>query len=518
MSRNLNLLMSLYLKYRPQDFQSIVGQVHAKKTIQAAIEQGTLSHAYLFCGPRGTGKTSMARILAKRINCKRPKENEPCNACEICQAIQKGQLVDLIEIDAASNRGIDEIRELREKIGFSPTQAKAKVYIIDEVHMLTKEAFNALLKTLEEPPEHAYFILATTEAHKIPETIVSRCQQFSFKRINEADISTRLNEIATNEEVKVETKALNTIAKLSQGGLRDAIGLLEQMMANGAVTSAKVSENLGLIGESYLETFYQTLCQKNPEEGLNQIAKLKQEGKSLDQFLKAFTQHLQSKVHEAVKQNQETHEILNWIEHFLAAKKQMDLSPIPELPIEIAVLRINQSKNRDQKMKEGEAKKVTQEPQKKVIKTPEEDTTIRKKEQEIRSEKKGEKQAIDLKTEALNNEKIKLEFTQIQKDWKRVLEHVKTPFVRMSLSNGELSSYEKETLSIQFKSSAFRDRVDDAKGKQEVSQAIKTVFGTTINLSLELKELHVTPKTESEAKERGINTAKMAADVFGIEK
>ena len=229
--------MSLYLKYRPQNFSTLVGQEHAKKTIQSALKSQSLSHAYLFCGPRGTGKTSLARILAKGLNCTSPvAEIEPCNQCEICQSINAGKLVDLIEIDAASNRGIDEIRELREKIVFSPSQAKTKVYIIDEVHMLTKEAFNALLKTLEEPPSHAYFVLATTEAHKIPETIVSRCQQFSFSRIDVTDISRRLEEIAQNEGAKFEKNALDLIAKLSSGGLRDAIGLLEQMMTAGEVT------------------------------------------------------------------------------------------------------------------------------------------------------------------------------------------------------------------------------------------------------------------------------------------
>ena len=176
--------MSLYLKYRPQDFQSVVGQDHVVKTVQNALKRDSINHAYLFSGPRGTGKTSMARIIAKALNCTNIKDKiEPCNQCSICESINNGRLVDMIEIDAASNRGIDEIRELREKIVFAPSQARTKVYIIDEVHMLTKEAFNALLKTLEEPPEHAYFILATTEAHKIPETIISRCQQFTFKRI-----------------------------------------------------------------------------------------------------------------------------------------------------------------------------------------------------------------------------------------------------------------------------------------------------------------------------------------------
>ena len=222
--------MSLYLKYRPQNFKTIVGQDHIVTTLKNAIKHESLTHAYLFSGSRGTGKTSLARIIAKSLNCTNLEEGvEPCDKCENCEAVLKGRLVDLIEIDAASNRGIDEIRELREKILFAPTQGKAKVYIIDEVHMLTKEAFNALLKTLEEPPAHAYFILATTEAHKIPETIISRCQQFNFRRISAEDIVKRLQEIGEEESVQAEPDALDLIAKISSGSLRDAIGLFEQM-------------------------------------------------------------------------------------------------------------------------------------------------------------------------------------------------------------------------------------------------------------------------------------------------
>ena len=240
--------MSLYRKYRPQTFAHLVGQDHVSQTLLSALRLGRVSHAYLFTGPRGTGKTSTARLVAKALNCLDESSVEPCNACEICMEIADGRLIDIIEIDAASNRGIDEMRDLREKIHFAPTRAKLKVYIIDEVHMLTKEAFNALLKTLEEPPEHVYFVLATTEVHKIPETILSRCQRFDFQRIPVKVLVDRLSFIAQEEKIEVEEKALEMIAHHAEGGLRDAIGLLEQMAADGSLTVERVSTVLGIGG------------------------------------------------------------------------------------------------------------------------------------------------------------------------------------------------------------------------------------------------------------------------------
>jgi len=227
--------MNLYQKYRPSSFKGLVAQEHVKLTLQNALKKNMLTHAYLFCGPRGTGKTSTARLLAKAINCENldPKSFEPCNKCDVCTQINNGSLVDLIEIDAASNRGVDEIRDLRESVKFAPSQSKNKVYIIDEVHMLTKEAFNALLKTLEEPPKNVYFILATTELHKIPDTIVSRCQRFGFRRINIEDISNHLAYICKEEKVKADQKALDKVSLRSEGCMRDALSLLDQLISYG---------------------------------------------------------------------------------------------------------------------------------------------------------------------------------------------------------------------------------------------------------------------------------------------
>ena len=222
---------ALYRKYRPKSFDEIYGQDVIKKTIINEIKNNKISHAYLFCGPRGTGKTSVAKLVAKLINCENSKNGVACNECESCKQINNNSNLDIIEIDAASNNGVDEIRELKDKVKFLPTISKYKVYIIDEVHMLSTGAFNALLKTLEEPPKHVVFILATTEVNKIPITIISRCQRFDFKKISSENIYNRLKYIVNEENINITDDAIKEISILSDGGLRDAIGLLDKLVS-----------------------------------------------------------------------------------------------------------------------------------------------------------------------------------------------------------------------------------------------------------------------------------------------
>lgn len=256
---------ALYRTWRPQTFESLIGQPHVRQTLSNALLKKQIAHAYLFCGPRGTGKTSAAKLFAKAVNCLHPDGAEPCNVCDACVSITRGNNVDVEEIDAASNRGVDEIRELRDKVHYAPTMVKRKVYIVDEVHMLTSEAFNALLKTLEEPPSHVLFMLATTEPHRIPNTIISRCQRFDFHRISPETIVSRLNEVVVHEGWLADPKALWKIAEAADGGLRDALGLLEQAAAFGdhQIAEDHVAEVIGGVSTGDLLLLIQALAGKS---------------------------------------------------------------------------------------------------------------------------------------------------------------------------------------------------------------------------------------------------------------
>lgn len=256
--------MALYRKWRPQDFSDLIGQEHISETLSNAISTGKVAHAYLFSGPRGTGKTSTAKILAKALNCEHGPTPTPCNQCVCCQKINDGSFMDVFEIDAASNRGIDEIRDLRETVKFAPVDGKYKVYIIDEVHMLTTEAFNALLKTLEEPPSHVVFILATTEVHKVPITIQSRCQRYDFKRITKDDILKRLVMITDEMGLNADKDALSIIAIQADGGMRDALSLLDQCLAftKDELTVTQVRKVLGLVGHDWVWQITDALSKK----------------------------------------------------------------------------------------------------------------------------------------------------------------------------------------------------------------------------------------------------------------
>lgn len=353
---------SLYRKWRSQTFDELVGQDAITRTLQNAVASGKIAHAYLFCGPRGTGKTSSARLLAKAVNCLEPDSaKRPCNKCEPCRSIAEGRALDLIEIDAASNRGIDEIRDLRDKINYQPNQFRYKLYIIDEVHMLTEPAFNALLKTLEEPPAHAIFVLATTDPQDIPATVVSRCQRFDFQRINLEQSVARLAFICKEEDIKYERGALELIARQSTGSLRDAESLLDQLVvfSDGIIDVKTVQSLLGVMNTEAVANFVNALISGDMAAGLDNINKLVQSGADLKRFNRELVEYLRSlmlvKVNpssakslelpqEAIEQMQsqsqqiELPTLVNLLKIFSQVDYNLKVSPYVQLPLEIALM------------------------------------------------------------------------------------------------------------------------------------------------------------------------------------
>ena len=301
----------LYRRWRSRTFAEIIGQDHVTHTLLNALRAGRIAHAYLFSGPRGTGKTTTARVLAKAVNCLDPREGEPCNQCAICTSMNESRALDLIEIDAASNRGIDEMRDLRDKIGFSPSECRFKVYVIDEVHMLTNEAFNALLKTLEEPPPHAIFVLATTEPHKIPLTVLSRCQRFDFRRVTLADLQRKLRTIAASENIRIDPAALEAIARYATGSFRDAESLLDQLVSSGAetVTLEDLRRVLGSAPEELLASIIRAVAERDAGAALRLV------NEALDQ---------------GAEPRQLTRELLEWLRVLILVKNgAADLAAIP---------------------------------------------------------------------------------------------------------------------------------------------------------------------------------------------
>jgi len=355
----------LYRKYRSKRFDEVVGQEHVVKTLINAVENDMLSHAYLFTGPKGTGKTTIARLLAKRINCEKPKGKEPCNQCLSCEEINKGRAIDLIEIDAASNRGIDDIRELKQGIRFVPTRLKYKVFIIDECHQLSKDASNALLKVLEEPPSFSVFIFATTEPQKVLSTISSRCQRFDFRKLFASQIITKLERIVKQEKIKISKDALELIAMNADGAMRNAEVLLDQIasFSPGAkeTTKQEVQELLGIVDISLISKLLDFVFEKKADKAVEFLNNIVDKGQDMNELAKAIVEYLRQllilkisqdlksplfrdfteeikKDLQAQSKKIEENQIRKSLKLFLEAQNKTKYSSIPQLPLELAIL------------------------------------------------------------------------------------------------------------------------------------------------------------------------------------
>lgn len=369
--------LSLYRKWRSQSFADVVGQTHIVQTLKNSLNTGRITHAYLFTGPRGTGKTTLARLFAKGLNCSTGPTSDFCNDCEECQAITRGNSLNVVEIDGASNRGIEEIRELREQVRYAASAGKYKVYIIDEVHMLTTEAFNALLKTLEEPPERVVFILATTDPQKIPPTILSRCQRYDFKRFAVNEIAEHLHYVLTKEGVSFSRDALELVAEHADGGMRDALGIVDQCMSySDQINEDVVSDVLGVTTKDALHNFLTSLDQKDGAGLIAQINDLYVAGKNLGQFVRDILSMLQKAILQpdalsGIGLAWDNGKILQLMEVFAECERDMRYVNDYNIPIELAVLKvINEPAN------QGELEAKVKDLEEQIAKLRQEGTTI----------------------------------------------------------------------------------------------------------------------------------------------
>lgn len=352
---------ALYRKWRPQSFEEVVGQRHITRTLQNAVRNGNIAHAYLFCGPRGSGKTTTARILAKALNCEKGPTPEPCNRCDMCVAIAEGRAMDVIEMDAASSTSVEDVRELRETVRLAPAQARYKLYIIDEVHRLSRSAFDALLKTLEEPPQNVIFVLATTEPNKVPPTIASRCQRFDFRRGSEKEIKEYLQRVCKGEGIEIDETALSLLASRAEGSWRDALSLLEQVWAYAGekIDARAVGEVLGIVEEETISRFLRVVGEGNAKEGIRIIGEILDSGKDPREFLRGLTRRLRDLLlikiggqelvdvedrkalaEEANHFSPQT--LLQMIELVFSYENILRLAPFPRLPLELLFTRLLQ--------------------------------------------------------------------------------------------------------------------------------------------------------------------------------
>jgi len=509
--------MSLYRKYRPINFNSLVGQEYITTTLVNALTTGRVNHAYLFTGPRGTGKTSAARIMAKAINCVNLKDATPCEECEICRDISEGRLIDVIEIDAASNGKVEEIRDLREKINFAPTRAKNKVYIIDEVHMISRDGFNALLKTLEEPPANVYFILATTEVHKIPETILSRCQRFDFKRIDDEVIVDRLKFIAREEKVDADLQALEAIAHTAQGGLRDAIGLMEQLITGSKLEYAHVCDILGLSGFASIEKLFGYLQQKDSKPALEEIHNLYIEGYDLNRFNKGFLEFLRKKLLQSVEDRKtgETAWLLKLVALFRDSYDAARFASIPQLPLEMAVIEACVDNTVVENVAVARpvaasaspatpvvAKTIPQEREHREIRT------VQSANQAVKPQQETAKVVPEVPPTAKSAPIVELTADEIKAKWPRILERLQNPTVKRSFRESALSGVHGCDVTLAFSNKFHLDKTMETVNRVDLENAFAEVLNAHVKIKGELKSLTSTINKEE------LELAEKAAAIF----
>ena len=454
----------LYTKYRSQNFDELIGQEHITKILKNAVKKDQLTHAYLFVGSRGTGKTSTARILSKAINCQKPtKDGNPCNECDVCKSINNGNFLDLIEIDAASNRGIDQIRELKEKIEFSPTEAKYKIYIIDEVHMLTTEAFNALLKTLEEPPKHVIFILATTEVHKLPATILSRCQRYDFRLGTDKEIREVIERSSKGEGIKLEDEAVKILVNNARGSYRDALSLLDVIFSGDSGKDKKITEEevrtlLGLPDIDMVDILLNSLVQDDSKKALEIIENIEEKGVNFQQYVSYTLEILREALVAKIKGNKleykffekvSQRDILRLVKAFLDIERSLKGSSNQSLVMEMIIPSFCTNGEHEEEEEEEE----------------EEDS----------SDDYADKVVVKDNVKTVN---IDIDFNHVKNDWGKVAEGIKPIHKHLYafLSSSKPTKFEDGKLFIEVPFQFYKDQIDCPKSKNAISKILKDLF------------------------------------------
>lgn len=543
---------ALYRVWRPQQFKDLVGQEHVTTTLQNALSSGQIAHAYLFHGPRGTGKTSAAKLLAKAVNCEHGPAAEPCNQCAACRKITEGQMVDVVEIDAASNRGVDDIRELRDQVRYAPTEARYKVYIIDEAHMLTLEAFNALLKTLEEPPAHVLFVLATTEPHRLLPTIVSRCQRFAFRRISFAQIVNTIKKICKAEGVTYEEDSLLLLARSADGGLRDALSLLDQALAFAGkhLDESAVTAVTGSGGKRAIQELLKHIQQQQTTQALETLQQCIAQGAEAERLLDDLLttcrdrllqktapnlDHLQglaTEEDEALTAAWDYHQWLQALDILLQVQQQMRQALHPFLLLEMAVIRLSQEQRSiptERKREYSELADLKQELQqlRRQLQTISkqhiaENSTQRNPspvEQPTPPSSAPVVEEPSLATNQLSSEVLQ----QVQQKWQEILLRVKEQKITVHawLLNARPVAATKKYVLLIFTSQIHRDTVARPENKQLVEQVIEQVMGFRLQLQLRMEQDWKGPEQTQAPPEKKNSTPSLvekAIQLFGEER